>query len=832
MRGTYDHQKLQTALSLHQNGKLNEAADLYRQLINENPNDFYTLHFLGVIEAGNGNLEQAKLLMARSVSIQPPNIQFMENYATVLYQMGDYYSALQISQTGIKLDNENASLLYVSAISFFKLHKMQESITQFDKLLLLRPQHVVALNERGAVLAAMRQYDAALASIDKALALNVNYAEAQLNKGNVFSEQGRYDEAIAAYDNALALDSNIANAWLGRGNVFVALKRYDETFAAYDKALALKPDLENAWLGRGNVFFCLKRFDEALAVYDKALAFKPDLEGAWLGRGNVFFDLKRYDEAFVAYDKALSIKPDLAEAYLGRGNVLVDLKRYDEALAAYDKALTLKPDLENAWLGRGNVFGGLTRYDEANAAYDKALLLKPDLAGAEGVRLLNKMRLCDWRNFGAECAHLISSVRQKKNNTPPFEFLAISSSAEDQFQSAKLWIAEKYPPYPKPIWQGERYNHDRIRVAYLSGDFHQHPVSFLMAGMFECHDSSHFETIAISVGPDDNSQIRQRLQVSFEHFIDAEKNSDEKIGNLIKELEVDILVDLAGLTAGSRTSILARRSAPMQVSYLGYLGTMGAEYMDYIIADKIVIPTSDRQFYSEKIVHLPNTFQPTDRHRPISDRNFTRSEVGLPQVGFVFCCFNGTYKITPDVYDIWMRIIKKVEGSVLWLFVENSTAKDRLKNEASERGVNPERLIFAPSIPLPEHQARLRLADLFLDTLPYNAGATASDTLWAGIPVLTCIGDTFIGRMAASVLNAIRLPELITTTIEAYEQVAIDLAKNPEKMVAIKVKLAENRLTTPLFDTALYTKHIEAAYTSMYERHQAGLAPDHIAIPH
>jgi len=352
-----------------------------------------------------------------------------------------------------------------------------------------------------------------------------------------------------------------------------------------------------------------------------------------------------------------------------------------------------------------------------------------------------------------------------------------------------------------------------------------------MAGMFESHDKSRFDVTAISLGPNDTSEMRQRLNASFERFIDAQKYSDDQIVNLIRSSEMDILVDLMGFTKNSRTGIFARRAAPIQVNYLGYLGTMGAEYIDYIFADRIVIPETQNEFYAEKIVCLPNSFQPTDRQRRISDKKFTRAEVGLPQAGFVFCCFNTNYKITPDVYDIWMRILKQVDDSVLWLVAEGPTIERNLRNEAIARGVNSERLIFAPRMLLPEHQARLRLADLFLDTLPYNAGATASDMLWAGLPVLTRVGDTFVGRMAASLLNAIHLPELITTTPEAYEQMAIDLATHSEKLAAIKHKLAENRLTTPLFDTKLFTKHIEAAYTTMYERHQAVLAPDHIVVP-
>src|ERR1039457_5701974 len=484
MSKTDDKQKLRTAYFLHKKGDLNGAANLYRQLIKKNPNNFDALHYFGVIEAAVGNIEQAKLLMSRSLSAQPHNVRFMENYATVLWQTGDYKSALNVCQQGLRLNNADTSLLYVSAISLFKLSKLQESITQFDKLILLQPNHIAALNERGSVLAEMKQYDAALLSVEKAIAINHQYAEAHLNKGNLAGVS----------------------------------KRYDESFAAYDKALSLKPDLADAWLGRGNVFR----------------------------------ELKRYDEAF--------------------------------------------------------------------AAYDKALALKPDLVGVEGSRLHAKMHLCDWNNFDAECTHLIASVRNGNANTLPFSFLALPSSAEDQFQCAKLWTANKCPPSDKPIWQGERYNHSRIRVAYASADFHTHATSFLMAGMFDCHDKSRLDVTAISFGPDDNSEMRQRLKASFEQFIDAGKYSDEKIALHIRETEIDILIDLKGFTQDSRTGIFARRPAPIQVNYLGYPGTMGANYIDYIIADQTVISDEYKKFYSEKIAVLPNSYQANDCKRGISDK--------------------------------------------------------------------------------------------------------------------------------------------------------------------------------------------------------------------
>ena len=724
-----DQRKLQTAFSQHQAGNVTAAANLYKDLITRDPQNDQAIHYLGVIEAGFGNIERAKALMTRSVSLQPKNVQFAENFASLLFQLSDYDLAIQVCNRALLIDERNVTLRYVLAISLLKLKRFEESAGEFDALLSMQPNHVAALNERSAAYAEIRKYDAALESIEKALALQPHYAEAHLNRGNICSLMDRYDDAIASYD----------------------------------KALSINPSLADCWLGRGRILRQLCRYEEALSSYDKALLLKPDLESAWLGRGNAFFDLKRFDEAFAAYDKAFS--------------------------------------------------------------------LNPELTGVEGSRLHTKMRLCDWSNFDTECGRLIAAVRGGKSGAPPFTFLAIPSSPDDQLQCAKLWAAKKYPPSQKPIWEDARHKHDRIRVAYVSADFREHPVSYLTAGMFECHDKSRFDVTAISLGLNDNSEMLQRLKTSFEKFVDARTYGDDHIANLVRSSEVDILVDLMGFTSDSRTGIFARRVAPIQVNYLGYLGTMGAEYIDYIIADRVVIPESQYGFYAEKIVHLPNSFQPTDRQRRISEKRFTRAEAGLPEEGFVFCCFNTNYKITPDVYDIWMRILKRVHGSVLWLVAEGPTSERNLRSEAAARGVSGERLIFAQRVPLAEHQARLQLAGLFLDTLPYNAGATASDMLWGGLPVLTHIGDTFVGRMAASLLNAIQMPELVATTPGAYEQMAIEFATHPEKLAAVKNKLAKKRFTAALFDTRLFTRHIEAAYCAMYERYQAKLPPDHIVIP-
>jgi predicted O-linked N-acetylglucosamine transferase (SPINDLY family) len=459
------------------------------------------------------------------------------------------------------------------------------------------------------------------------------------------------------------------------------------------------------------------------------------------------------------------------------------------------------------------------------------MALQSDLAGVEGLRLHCKMHLCDWSDFDAACSRLTASIRADEPVSQPFVLLAIPSTVEEQLQYARSWSAHQYPAAARPIWAGERYGHERIRVAYLSGDFREHAISRLVAGLYESHDRTRFEVLALSSGPSDGSGIRRRIETAFERFVDVTSYSDDQLAEFIRASEIDLLVDVAGYTAWARTGALARRSAPVQINYLGYPGTMGASYVDYIIADAIIIPEEHKPFYSEKVVHLPHTYQPNDSKRAVPQRSFRRTELGLPADSAVLCCFNSCYKITPPVFDSWMQILKGAANSVLWLFEENAIAPSNLQREAAARGIDPQRLIFATPMPHDDHMARLQQADLFLDTAPYNAHTSASDALWIGLPLVTRIGDTFAGRVAASLLTAMGVPELVTSSVEAYEALAIELAGNPERRAAIKRKLAANRPTAPLFDTARYTRHIEAAYVAMYERWQAGLPPTDIAVP-
>ena len=508
----------------------------------------------------------------------------------------------------------------------------------------------------------------------------------------------------------------------------------------------------------------------------------------------------------------------------------IALRRLEDELASYDKAIARKPDDADGYVNRGRVLLKLKRYEDALASLEAAIALKPDYEFLRGGVLLTKMRICEFSNMEIEFARISERIMRGEKAGRPIDIIAISSSLEVQRKAAEIWIRKGHSTHAALPSIPKHPALERIRIGYFSADFFNHPTMHLMAELIEKHDRSRFELIAFSFGPERNDEMRRKSMTIFDKFIDVRNMSDKDVALLSRNLEIDIAVDLKGLHFGARPGIFAWRAAPIQINYLGYSGTMGAEYIDYIIADPIVIPEDSKQHYCEKIVYLPNSYQVNDTKRSISDKAFTREGLGLPPTGFVFCCFNDNFKITPRVFDCWMRILKRVGGSVLWLLEDNAKAVSNLRMEATKRGVDATRLFFARRIPPDQHIARYRFAHLFLDTTPYNGHTTASEALWAGLPMLTQIGETFAGRVAASLLEAIGLPELITKSQSDYEARAIELAMSPGELSAVKDKLARNRLTTPLFDTERYATHLEAAYEAIWERYHLGLPPDHIYI--
>ena len=783
-------------LACHQKGLLAPAKAIYEQVLESQPTHFDAMHLLGVIAAQTGHYLLAVALMDKAIAL-------------------DAKSAMAHNSRGNVLK---------------ELKRLDEALASYERAIQLAAAYSEAYNNRGTVLQELGRLDEALASYERAIQLKTDYAEAYYNRGNALQALRRFDAALASHEQAIKLKAGYVEAYNNRGNALQALQRFDAALASFEQAIQLKADYPEAYHNRGIALQALQHFDAALASYEQAIQLKADYPEAYHNRGNALQALQRFDAAVASYEQAIQLKTDYPEAYHNRGIALQALQRFDAAVASYELAIQLKTDYAEAYNNRGLALRGLRRLDAALASFEHAIKLNSGQDFLVGRWLHTKMGLCDWPEVADQVGKLMTAIAGNEKVATPWPVLALSDSLELQRKTAETWTTDQYPTSTELPAIVKWVRHEKIRVGYYSADYHNHATAYLMAELFERHDRNKFELIAFSFGGAQRDALRERLFTAFDQFIEVDNQSEKDIAVLSRSMEIDLAIDLKGFTENSRAKIFSYRAAPIQVSYLGYPGTLGAEYIDYLIADHTLIPQASQQHYAEKIAYLPNSYQVNDRKRAIAATQFSRAALGLPQTGFVFCCFNNNHKITPSTFAGWMRILKQVAGSVLWLLEDNETAGQNLRREASAHGVSAARLIFAKRMSPPDHLARHRFADLFLDTLPYNAHTTASDALWAGLPVLTCVGEAFASRVAASLLNAINLAELITTTQAQYELLAVELATNPERLSQIKQKLASNRLTAPLFDTALFTQHIEDAYTQMVARYHAGLPPDHLYV--
>jgi protein O-GlcNAc transferase len=784
------------AMAAHRAGDLSRAETLYKMVLARDRKQFDAMHMLGVVAGQRGDFREGVRLLTDALKIRPNAIDGYINLARMQAELGDHAGACASYRMALAL-NPNLPLVH---------------------------------NNFSIALRRLGQCDEALAHCDKAIALAPKYPEAWNNRGNALFDLGRQVEAFESYDRALGFAPGLAEAMLGRGNVLLALERFEEAVASYDKALSVRPDHADGHTGRGLALYALQRFEAALASYDKALAINLDNGDAWFARGNALHELRRFPEALASFERALTIRPGLAEAYYGRGRALQALKRFDDALADFDAALAMKPFFADCLYTYGNALREVNRLEDAIAAFERLLDFAPDHAFLKGMLLYTKMFCCDWDRFSFLADAVKWDIDSGQKVAEPFVYQAVSNSAADLQRCAEIFAAARYPRASTPVWCGEKYDHGKIRIGYVSGEFRYQATSILIAELFERHDKNRFALHAFDNGWDDGSPLRARINGACDEIVDIAGLGDVAAATAIKQREIDILVDLNGYFGSERTGVFACRPAPVQVNYLGFPGTMGADYMDYILADATVIPPDQREFYTEKIVYLPDFYQANDTKRRIAERAPTRQEYGLPDRAFVFCCFNNSYKITPEVFDVWMRLLGEVEDSVLWLLQHNEVTPRNLRREAQQRGIAPERLVFAQGVHLDEHLARHRLADLFLDTLPYNAHTTANDALWAGLPLVTCAGSTFPGRVAASLLRAVGLAELATGSLAEYEALALQLAQDRDRLAALKARLERSRATCVLFDAARFARHIEAAYATMWERSRRGEPPEGFAV--
>ena len=686
----------------------------------------------------------------------------------------------------------------------------------YREILRTQPDHFDALHLLGVCCFQSGDEIQAIELITKAIALKSDYPNAYFNLGNAYKSLKQTDEALANYNKALELKPDYFMAYNNRGNLLKQLKRFNEALSDYNRALKYEPNQIETLNNRGLVYIELSRFNEALADFDRAERIDPNNATTLNNRGIAHLELHRFDESMADLNKAIRIKPDYVEAYNNRGNTLRAIHQFDEAIKSYEIAKSIDPDYVDTYHNMASAFIELKRPDEALAYYQRAAQILPAFGYMTGAMTHAKLNLSDWKNFNADLDHLETTIAAGKEASFPFAMLGLTDRVDIHLQAAKIWSSKYQVSPPIDLETTPKNGQGKLRIGYYSADFHNHATAYLIAELIESHNKEKFEIYGFSFGSHSEDEMRMRLSSAFDHFIDVNGMSDDEVVLQSRSLNIDIAIDLKGYTSGARDLLFTRRCAPIQVNYLGYPGTLGTDYHDYLIADNTVINEESRAFFTEKIVYLPHSYQVNDSRRKISARTPSRQELGLPDTGFVYCCFNTTYKITPTVFDSWMRILNAVPGSVLWLISRNSIVVNNLRAEAETRGIDPQRLIFAENLPLDEHLARYRSADLFLDTLPYNAHTTASDALWAGVPVLTQIGKSFAARVAASLLNTVGLQDLITYTQDEYEAKAIQLSRDTEYLASLKNILEQRRHDSPLFDGKLFARHLEKAYTHMH----------------
>ena len=655
---------------------------------------------------------------------------------------------------------------------------------------------------------------------------NINFL---LLLGVIYFKKKKNLKSIEIFNKIIKQNPHNYQAFFNLGNVFLSVKEFNKSLECYNKAILINPEYKKAYNNRGNVMRELGMLNQAVKNYDKAITIESNNPDLYVNRGTIFYELKNFSKASKDYIKAIHLKKNYAEAYFSLANVFNETGANKDAIENYKTAIKINPNYAEAFNNLGNLYNKLKKYHEAIICFEKAIRINPNFNFLYGTLIQTKCIICDWKSFKKDIKNLEKNIEIKKKTTPPFLTLSLFDSPQIQKNASIIWCEDKFFK-SKNIYFENKKNNKKVRIGYYSADFGEHAMSYLLANLFELHDKSKFEIIAFSFVNHSESKIGKRVSNSFNKFFDVSLKSDEEIVELSKNLNIEIAVDLMGFTKKNRFSIFHKRCSPIQVNYLGYPGTLGNTNIDYIIADKIIIPKKNEKFYSEKIVYLPNTYQVNDSKKKISKKFLSKKEFGLPENSFIFCCFNQNYKINPKIFNIWMDLLLEVKNSTLWLIEDNEISIKNLKKEAEKKMVNQNRIIFAKRLPNEKHLARHKLADLFIDTFPYTAHTTGSDALWSGLPLVTLKGETFASRVASSLLNAVNLPELVTTSYEEYKELAIKLSLNPKLLQTFKQKLEINISEKPLFNTKLFVKNIESAFIQMHDRYYKGMPKENIYI--
>lgn len=757
------------------------------------------------------------------LSMPVNDISFILKNALDFHRNGEVEKARNAYLEVIKLDHAHVEALNLIGLIDFSKRHFESAANFFAQALSHSPNHFQAMQYCGICLNELQLFKEAIGLFDRVLANNPSSSEVYFHKANSFHKLKQIDEAIENYKHAILFNSEFYEAHHNCGLMYFSLNQFEQALICFNRALCLNPKIAVAYSDRGLTLKELFRYEEALEDYNRAIVLNPSFAEVFYNRGILLQDLNQTQLAIASYSIAIQINPNLSEAYNNRGLSFQQLGNLSDALQDFDFAINLNPKYCVAFVNRGAAYQRLAQIELAVQNYQQAFNLLPNYAFLFGSLILTRMQLCDWESLSSDLLKLEQEILKRKKVTDPFPALVLFDDPKLHQIAAQVYVDDKAPPNSILGDIAPRPPHNRIRLGFYSADLRWHPVAIWLAEQVENHDKSKFELFAFSFRSDVKDPMQQRLQAAFDHFIEVDTMSDLEVVRLSRKLEIDIALDLGGHTQDSRPGIFAARAAPVQVSHLGFPGSWGADYIDYFLADVFGVTQEMQQHFNERIIYVPALYT-YDRQRAISTETLKRAAFGLPDNGFVFTCQNGIQKIHSEVFDIWMRLLNNVPGSVLWLQEPHPTAIRNLQKEAQARGVNPARLVFLKRevVAVEQEPARIakylasyRLADLFLDTWPYNAGTTAIDALWAGLPVITKSGKSLVSRMATSALHAIEMPELITSTAQDYEALALELATNTSKLHAVKDKLASHRLTTALFDPVVNTRHIENAYLSM-----------------
>ena len=725
------------------------------------------------------------------------------------------------------------------AVQYHMAGELEEARHLYEKILESVPGHADALHLLGVVAHQVDDNEKAIHLISRAIQVNPSIPYYYNNLGEALRDRGSLDAAITSFKKALLLKNDYPEAYKNMGSSFQSQGQLNEAISSYKKALQIKPGWTEVHCYLGGIYRAQGRIEEALACYRTAMEIYPEYVDACYDMGMALKENRRLDEAIECFKKAIQIRPDLAEAHNSLGIVLKEQGKLDGAIGHYQKALALAPDLAEAHNNLANVFQKQGKLGDAIVCYRKVLEINPDYADAYNQIVRQLGKTCAWNDLKAmrgKLDDLNKKALDMGEKCPEMPLVNITRCVDpaENLAIARSWsmdiersISDSMIPFSFDL---KRLPQQPISIGYISNDFRNHAVAHLICGLFELHNRNEFKVFCYSYGPNDGGYHRNKIEQGSDGFVDIRALSDREAAKQIHEDQVDILVDLMGHTGDSRLAICAYRPAPVQVTYLGYPGGTGAGFFNYLIADKIVIPEEHALFYRENLVYMPHSYQANDHSQIIAEKIWKRSDLGLPENGFVFCSFSQPFKMEPVMFDVWVNILRQVPGSVLWLLCRNKSAEENLKREAESRGISSVRLIFAEELPKEEHLARQRHADLVLDTRIYNGHTTTSDALWSGVPVITLQGTHFASRVSASLLKAVGLPELITHSLAEYENLAVYLAHNDSNLRVIKQKLAKNRTAEPLFDTPRFARNIEKAYKNMWNIFMAGESPRRIDV--